>query len=578
MSALASLLPDDDSLVVTDTETTGVHAHQHRIIEVAGTRIGAGNKQHHFAELINPGTSVPYRITRITGITTAMVFDRPDASVVIPRFREFLGDGLFVAHNIRFDWGFLNAELERLDLPPLDNRRLCTLRLARRLLPGLRSKSLGSLAAFYKIPPDGRHRAAKDVSITVTVLERFAEMAIEEHGVTEIAELLELQGRTYARVNPHSKHVVLIKRDRLPELPACPGVYFMRDGRGKVLYVGKARDLSKRVTSYFNAIEAHPPRIRQLIAKVRDVTWDELPTELHALIEESRQIKTLDPSFNRAQKRYIARPYLRLDPRHEFPRLTVQVIMRDDGAEYYGPFRSRGQAHSLLELIEAVFPVRNCPPSDFERGRRCVRADIGRCPAPCTGTVEPLDYRDIIDRVRQFLRGNVDEVADQLEADMLEAAETFRFEDAAKLRDWITLLEERVAQGGAVAQEVSGPEVIHFLKARDGELATLVVMAAGRIHTLEALEPDDPGGHIIRDALMEIESDNTRPTGLRLWEADARRLLDHWLHVYRNDVVSVERRSGESLPMFAERTEMVIRMHLDASRHAADQPNIQRTT
>ncbi len=578
MSALASLLHEDDSLVVTDTETTGVHAHQHRIIEIAGTRIRPDSDPAHFAELINPGTSVPYRITRITGITTAMVFDRPDASAIIPRFREFLGDGVFVAHNIRFDWGFLNAELERLNLPPLDNRGPCTLRLARRLLPGLRSKSLGSLAAFYKIPLDGRHRAAKDVSITVTVLERFAEMAIEEHGVTELGELLELQGRTYARVNPHSKHVVAIKRDRLPELPASPGVYFMRDGRGKVLYVGKARDLSKRVTSYFNAIEAHPPRIRRLIAKVRDVTWTVLPTELHALIEESRQIKTLDPSFNRAQKRYIARPYLRLDARHDFPRITVQVIMRDDGAEYYGPFRSKSQAHSLLELIEAIFPVRNCPSSEFERGRRCVRADIGRCPAPCTGSVEPQDYADMVDAVRQFLRGDVDSVADQLEVDMLEAADAFRFEEAAKLRDWIALLEDRIAQGGAVAQEVSGPEMIHFLKAREGELSTLVVMAAGRIHTLEAPAPGDTGGHHIRDALRDVESAPTRPTGLRLWEAVARRLLDHWLHVYRDEVVTVERRSDEPLPGFAERAETLIRMHLDAGRETEDQPNIQRTT
>ncbi|MDA0874895.1 MAG: UvrB/UvrC motif-containing protein, partial [Bacteroidetes bacterium] len=416
------------------------------------------------------------------------------------------------------------------------------------------------------------------VAITVTVLERFAEMAADEHGVTDVAELLELQGRTYARVNPHSKHVVAIKRDRLPELPGSPGVYFMKDGRGKVLYVGKARDLSKRVTSYFNAIEAHPPRIRQLIAKVRDVTWNELPTELHALIEESRQIKTLDPSFNRAQKRYMARPYLRLDIRHAYPRLTVQVIMRDDGAEYYGPFRSRSQAHSLLELIEAVFPIRNCPATDFDRGRRCVRADIGRCPAPCTGSVQPQDYADIVGEVRRFLRGDVDAVADQLEAAMLEAAEAFRFEEAAKLRDWIALLEERIAQGGAVAQEVSGPEVIHYLKAREGERATLVVMAVGRIHTLEAPAPDDPGGHHIRDALRDIESADARPTGLRPWEADARRLLDHWLHVYRNEVVSIERRAEEPLPSFAERAELLIGMHLEATRPDKDQPNIQRTT
>ena len=563
MSAIESLIQPDDYLVVTDTETTGVHAHQHRVIEIAGLRVEADGNRSEFSRLINPGTSIPHRITRITGITSAMVFDQLAAADIIPQFREFLGEGIFVAHNISFDWSFLNAEFERLDMPPMENRRLCTLRLARRLLPGLRSKSLGSLAKFYRIPPDGRHRAAKDVEITPKVLERFCEMAADEHGVTSIEEMLEMQARTYARVNPHSKHVVAIKRDRLPQLPGCPGVYYMKDGRGKVLYVGKARDLSKRVTSYFNAIEAHPPRIRQLIAKVRDVTWDEQPTELHALIEESRQIKSLDPSFNRAQKKYIARPYLRLDTREAFPRITVQVIMRDDGAEYFGPFRSRKQAYSLLELIAAVYPVRNCSPSEFERGRRCVRADIGRCGAPCVGSVEPSVYSKLMDAVRSFLRGDVSEVVDQLEQQMMHASEEFRFEDAAKMRDWIVLLDERLSHGSPVAQEVAGPEFIHYLRAREGEMATLVVVASGRIHMLESLDAGDTGGHLIRDALQELDEEAPAGSGLAPREADARRVLDHWTTMHRASIVTAERRSDEPRPVFAERVETLIQMHLD---------------
>lgn len=565
MSALESILSEGEYLVVTDTETTGVHAHQHRVIEVAAEKIGASGERTLFSELINPQTSIPHRITRITGITTGMVFDKPPAAEVIPRFLAFLGDGIFVAHNIRFDWSFLNAEAERLGLPPMENQGLCTLRLARRLLPGLRSKSLGSLAKFYRIPPDGRHRAAKDVDITTQVLERFCEMAVEDHGVTHIAELLELQTRTYARVNPHSPHVVAIKRDRLPELPPVPGVYYMKDGRGKVLYVGKAKDLSKRVTSYFNAIEAHPPRIRQLISKVRDVYWEEQPTELHALIEESRQIKQLDPSFNRAQKKYIPRPYLRLDGREPFPRITVQVIMRDDGAEYFGPFRSRSQAHSLLELIEGVFPLRNCSPSEFERGRRCVRADIGRCPAPCTGEVHAEDYGDIISAVRSFLRGDVEEVVDQLEEGMMQASEAFRFEEAAKLRDWIQLLDERLSSGSAVAQEVAGPEIIHYMNGSEHEMTTLVVVANGKVYALESTEPGDTGGHLIRDVLRELEDDEPSGSGLKPREADARRVLDHWLHLHRGAIVSVERRVDEPRPAFADRAESMIRMHLDVT-------------
>jgi len=565
MSALQDFLSSDDSVVVTDTETTGIQAHINRVIEVAGMRIDGSGQRHSFSELINPETTIPGRITRITGITTAMVFDKPTASDVIPSFTEFLGDGVFVAHNIGFDWSFLNSELDRLGLPPLENRGLCTLKLARRLLPGLRSKSLGSLAKFYRIPGEGRHRAAKDVEITTIVLERFCEMAADEHGVSEIGELIELQGRTYARVHPHSRHVVQIKRDRLPELPRSPGVYYMLDGRGKELYVGKAKDLSKRVVSYFNAIEAHPPRIRQLIAKVRDVRWEMHPTELHALIAESREIKRLDPSFNRAQKKYIPRPYLRLDTREPFPRLTVQVIMRNDGAEYYGPFRSRSQAHSLLELIEASFPVRNCSPSEFERERKCVRADIGRCGAPCVGEVDADQYAEVIASVKGFLRGDIGDVSMRLEESMLEAAESHQFEAAARFRDWIELLEKRLAQGGAVANEVAGPETIHFMRGSEIELPTLVIMANGRIHLLAAPEEGTGGDHLIRDTLRDLDLDETTGSGISPAEADARRVLDHWLHVHRDRIVTVERRADEPRPLYADRVTSMIEMYLEAS-------------
>ena len=563
MSALHHILSDSDSVVITDTETTGIQAHAHRIIEVAGLRVNGDGTRESYSELINPETSVPGRITRITGISSAMVFDKPTASDIIPAFMDFLGDGIFVAHNIRFDYSFLNAELERLGLDAMQNQGLCTLKLARRLLPGLRSKSLGSLATFYRIPGEGRHRAAKDVEITTTILERFCEMAVDDHGVSDIQELIELQGRTYARVNPHSRHVVAIKRDRLPELPRSPGVYYMLDGRGKVLYVGKAKDLSKRVVSYFNAIEAHPPRIRQLISKVRDVRWEEHPTELHALVEESREIKRLDPSFNRAQKKYIPRPYLRLDVREPFPRVTVQVIMRDDGAEYYGPFRSRSQAHSLLELLEASFPLRNCSPSDFERGRRCVRADIGRCGAPCTGQMDRDSYDDVIGAVKQFLQGDIEEVSVRLEESMLQAAESFRFEEAAKFRDWIELLEKRLARGGAVAQEVAGPETIHYMKGSEIEQPTLVILAGGRIHSMSSPEHGDTGEHIVRDVLRELDERDTVGSGISPLEADARRVLDHWLHVHRDAIVSVERRLDEPRPAFADRVAGMIQMHLD---------------
>lgn len=565
MSALESILSEGSTLVVTDTETTGIHARSNRIIEIAAEKVSPGLEREYFSELINPGISIPQRITRITGITTAMVFDKPFAEDVMSRYREFLEDGVFVAHNIRFDVSFVNAEFERAGLSEMDNRGLCTLRLARRLLPGLRSKSLGHLAKFFRIPVQGRHRAAKDVEITTQVLERLSQIACDDHGVTSLEELVDMQARTYAKVNPFSKHVVDIKRDTLPRLPRCPGVYFMKDGRDKILYVGKAKNLSQRVSSYFSAIEAHPPRLRQLISRVRKISWTEVDTELHALIEESREIKRLDPSFNRAQKKYIARPYLRLDTDDDFPRLTVQVIVRDDGAEYFGPLRSRGQARTLVEIVEKYYPLRNCSAAEFARGKKCVRADIGRCGAPCEGKMDSSSYASVVDEVRSFLSGDVEDVCMDMERGMLEASESHAFEEAARLRDWIQFLEERLIKNGVVAEAVSGPEHVHYLSGENDNPATLVMVSGGRVSLLEAVSDEDDIEDLFDSA---FESSHDEDDSMNRIHTDARRVLDHWLYANRTSVVSALRREGEEVGPFVFRTVALIAMHEQARRES----------
>jgi len=565
MQALYNLLGADHSLVVTDTETTGLNARVNRIIEIASQRIAAPESNPSqeadsdwFSNLIHPGTSIPGNITRITGISTSMVIGQPSAEIVMPQYKLFLADSIFVAHNIRFDLSFINSEFARIGLDPIENQGLCSLKLARRLLPGLRSKSLGNLARFFKIPDQGRHRAARDVEITTLVLERLAQIAIDEHKVSSIDELISMQSRTYAKVNPFSKHVIQIRRDILPNLPQRPGVYYMRDGRGKILYVGKAKTLSQRVSSYFTAIEAHPPRLRQLISKVRAITWDPTDTELHALVLESRQIKEIDPPFNRAQKKYIPRPYLRINVEDPFPTLTMQVIVRSDGAKYYGPIRSRSQAKTLVEIIEKYFPLRTCSTQEFSARKKCVRADIGRCFAPCEGTYSTESYADLVQKVVGFLEGDIEEVCSLLELDMQRAAERMLFEEAAVCRDWIQFLDSRVAQHGSVAPPVHGPAIVHLCGSTANECGTLVVVKGGIVAAIEAIKkpdlvekPDLVANHV----LSALEKTQSTAAALDRTQIDARRILDHWLYVNRRHVRSIERRADESIDSFSSRAE-----------------------
>lgn len=557
MFALQQLLSPGQSLVVTDTETTGLHAFTHRIIEIAGQKVTPSGHDEWFSELINPGTSIPGNITRITGITSSMVLGKPLAEEIMPQFQAFLDDGVFVAHNIRFDQSFINAEFERIGFPSMENEGLCSLKLARRLLPGLGSKSLANLSRFFRIQNDGRHRARRDVEITTQVLDRLAQIAIDDHKIASIEDLLQLQSKTYSKVNPLSKHVVDIRGEVLPRLPHRPGVYYMKDARGKVLYVGKAKVLFQRVSSYFRAIEAHPARLRQLIAKVRNVEWVETETELQALVLESRHIKEIDPPFNRAQTKYIPRPYLRIGGSDDFAGLTVQVIVREDGARYYGPLRSRSQAKAIVEIAEKYYKLRTCSSTEFSGGKRCVRADIGRCDAPCEGGIRAWEYGRIIESVCSFLEGDITEVCELIAGDMLRASERFAFEEAAGFRDWIELLDSRVGQYGAVAAPVAGPPTVHLCSATEIEWGTYVLVHRGQIASIEAISPSED---IKLKVGRSFSSNKTSSSALDRIQIDARRILDHWLYQNRRKIQTLEMRGDESQDAFTERISETFRI------------------
>ncbi|HMB93661.1 MAG TPA: exonuclease domain-containing protein, partial [Rhodothermales bacterium] len=230
------MLIHETPFVIVDTETTGTNAKSDRVIEIAAVKVLGGSVVDTFSQLINPERSVPYRITRLTGITTAMVFDQPTAARVLPRFLKFLGDAVFVAHNLTFDQRFVDAELARIGRKTLTNPMLCSLRLARRLLPGLRSKGLSGLIDHYNLVVDGRHRALGDAAATAEVFLKFISQVAFEHDIETLDELLHFQHRKYRDLRKGPKHLRRIREEVLPRLPNLPGVYFMQDKQEAIIY------------------------------------------------------------------------------------------------------------------------------------------------------------------------------------------------------------------------------------------------------------------------------------------------------------------------------------------------------
>ena len=548
---------EDATFVVTDTETTGTRAGEDRIIEIGAVKVCGGEVVGTFEQLIDPQRHVPRRITRITGISTATVFGEPTAEEVLPRFLDFLGDGVLVAHNLPFDLRFLQAELDRAGLPPIENEAVCTVRLARRLLPSLPSRGLTALAAHFKIANKARHRALGDAEVTADVLVRFLDRLRTGFGVATVADLVAFQRKRYKDAAGEPKHVQKIRDTYLADLPDRPGVYFMRRKNGEILYVGKAKSLRNRVRSYFTGIDAHPTRLRKLIRDVRVVEWEETGSELAALLRESKLIKQLLPRYNRAQRRYRDYPFLRLDAAARYPTLAWTPTLRADGAEYYGPVGRRQTAIEVVELVNRVFSLRECDHTTWQAAaaaqRPCLYGDMERCVAPCTGEADAA-YTTEVDRVRRFLTGQDTEVLDTVEAKMRDAAERREFEQAGWYRDQLERLRRVLARQRPFAAAVHDQNLILVEPGqRNGEVQ-LFFLRFGRLVETRAFptEPSAEDIEALRARLAEVFDAAAEPPPYFLRaDVDEIHILAHWVRFHDARTTQIlwtpERSAGDLL-------------------------------
>ena len=228
-------------------------------------------------------------------------------------------------------------------------------------------------------------------------------------------------------------------------LPQAPGVYLMRDADEQALYVGKARNLRKRVASYFTKSD-HSPRITRMLQKVAQMEISLTRTESDALLLENEWIKSLKPRYNIQLRDDKSYPFLHLTG-HAFPRVAFHRGARSTEGEYYGPYPSAGSVRRSIQLIQRLFRLRNCEDSFFEhRSRPCLQYQIERCTAPCVGYIDEPAYAARVQQARWFLEGRSQEVIDALVSEMESASEALEFERAADLRDQIRTLKKMQAQ------------------------------------------------------------------------------------------------------------------------------------
>ena len=252
-------------------------------------------------------------------------------------------------------------------------------------------------------------------------------------------------------------------RPKPGEIPVDPGVYRFRDQHGRVIYVGKAKSLRPRLSSYFQDITALHPRTATMVTTAASVEWTVVRTEVEALALEYSWIKEFDPRFNVKYRDDKSYPFLAVTMGEEFPRAQVMRGAKRKGTRYFGPYGHAWAIRETLDLLLRVFPVRTCSSGVFRRahasGRPCLLGYIDKCAAPCVGRVTPDEHRAIAEEFCEFMSGNTSRFVKRLEARMREAAAELDFEQAARLRDDVAALTKALEKQTVVLGDATDADV-----------------------------------------------------------------------------------------------------------------------
>ncbi|MEE4274663.1 MAG: exonuclease domain-containing protein, partial [Thermoleophilia bacterium] len=484
----------DVVFTVVDLETTGGTPGLAKITEVGAVRVEGGTQTATFSSLVDPRVHIPAMITRLTGIDDGTVAGAPPIETVLPRFVEFTEGTVLVAHNARFDLGFLDYELGRLCRQSFQRPVLDTLRLARKLCPQQRC-SLAALAERFDTAVKPGHRALRDAQATAELLLLFLSW-LEEQGVTTLEEVARYC-EPGARRNYHK--IALTEG-----LPTRPGVYVMRDKAGHALYIGKAENLRRRTRDHFLQRQAYGAR--QALELLERIDVVETGSEFGALLLEQRLIARHRPLYNQHGTRVPAYHYAKLTS-EAYPRLYATPNLRDDGGLYAGPFRKASLARAFVDCLTSAYPLRTCVrvpaaarpamvvgPGDRagegaedgvgagagdgveggagegagggaglarsedasgarsasgrartgRRGRQgdhpCPRAGTGACLAPCRRELNG-EYDEAVSQVRRVLRGDGAALDARLVARQAHLVELLAFEQAQRVQSQRELAE-----------------------------------------------------------------------------------------------------------------------------------------
>ncbi|WP_040161781.1 DEDD exonuclease domain-containing protein [Nigerium massiliense] len=513
MTATASFQPSFTDLgrhlatvpfVVVDLETTGSSADD-TITEVGAVKVCGGETLGEFQSLVNPHVHIPPLISVLTGITDSLVATAPALDEVLPAFLEFARGCVIVAHNARFDVGFLRRECERRGYPWDHPDVVDTVGLARGVLTRdeVPNCKLATLARHFRVAEAPNHRALTDARATVEVLHGLLER-VGNLGVSTLEDL----GEFTRGVSPERR----AKRVWAHDLPHKPGVYQFyadlsdADGRPRreVLYVGKSVDIATRVRSYFTASEKRP-RMEEMVRIASGVEATVCRTPLEAEVLELRLIARHAPRYNRRSKFPQRQVWLKLTD-EAFPRLSIVTKVGDDGASYFGPMGGRTAAEQVLLGVYDAYPLRQCTERLSPRKPRtaCALGEMGRCCRPCDASVTVDEYAEVAAAVRDGLTRDIRPVLQANRSRLRTLVQQERFEEAGQL----TIRAEALLRSSLRFQRIASlarcPEIVAAYAADGGW--EIHVIRFGRLAASAFARRGEVPQAVARDAVRVAET------------------------------------------------------------------------
>ncbi|KAF2335180.1 exonuclease domain-containing protein [Flavobacterium nitrogenifigens] len=371
---------------ILDIETTGGQFNEEGITEIAIYKFDGHEVVDQFISLVNPEIPIQPFVVKLTGINNAMLRSAPKFYEVAKRIIEITQDCVIVAHNASFDYRILRTEFRRLGYD-FEAKTLCTVELAKKLIPEQPSYSLGKLVRSLGIPMADRHRASGDAMATTKLFKMLLEKDTEKTIVKDFIKLEVEKG-----ISPKFL-------DILNQMPAKTGVYYIYKEDGTLIYIGKSQNIKKRVNQHFTGITTKSKRIQ---AEVFTITYDETGSELIALLKESQEIKINRPRYNRSQKKSVF-PFALYAEKDANGYINLKLEKADGRKKEITSYASLQEGKNALFKITAKYHLCQKLTGLYQTQKECFQYKIKECDGACIGEITPETYNL---RVQQFISEN----------------------------------------------------------------------------------------------------------------------------------------------------------------------------